>query len=97
MGVAELAIERRRDGGGQEIRGDHPGKMLEIAELAPDGRQRGGDDGLVERGQQQRHHEADDDRADLGAGVSGGPSAAVGWGASLGPSHPSFVAVPFDL
>ena len=34
-------------------------------ELAPDGRQRGGDDGLVERGQEHRQHQAEDDGPDL--------------------------------
>ena len=65
MGIAELAIERRRDGGGEKIERHHPGKMFEIAELAADGGQRRGDDGLVERRQEQRDHEADDDGSDF--------------------------------
>ena len=63
--VAELAVERRDHGGGQQIGGHHPRQQLEVAEVAPDGRQRGGDDGLVERGQEHRQHEAEHDGADV--------------------------------
>ena len=71
MDVAELAVERRHRGRGQEIDGDDPGQMLEVAELAPDGRQRRGDDGLVEGREEHGEKDADEDRADLGCGVSG--------------------------
>ena len=63
--VAELPVERRDHGGGQQIGRDHPRQQFKIAEIAPDGRQRGGDDGLVERGQEHRQHETEHDGADL--------------------------------
>ena len=34
--------------------------------MPADGRQRGGDDGLVERAEEHRQHDAEDDGADLG-------------------------------
>ena len=66
VSVAELPVEGRHGGGGEEIDGHHPGQVLEVAELAADGRQRRGDDGLVERCEQHRQHDAEDDPADLG-------------------------------
>ena len=68
--VAELAVERRHRGGGEQVGGDDPGQVLDVAELAADGRQRGRDDGLVERRQEHRQHQAEDDRADR-CGVDG--------------------------
>ena len=49
--VAEFAVERADHRAGQQIGGDHPGQMRESAELADDRRQRGRDDGRVERRQ----------------------------------------------
>ena len=65
--VAELAVERRRDRRGQQVAGDDPGELVEAAELGGDGRQRGGDDRPVERGQQDRQHERREDDQDLAA------------------------------
>ncbi|MNT99120.1 hypothetical protein D3C72_2418890 [compost metagenome] len=39
--------------------------MGDIAELAPHGRQSGGDDRLVECRQEHRQHDAEQDRADI--------------------------------
>ena len=64
--VAELAVERCHRGGAEEIGRHHPGQVRQVAELAPDGGQGGGDDGLVEGGQEHGEHDADDDRADGG-------------------------------
>ena len=50
--VAELAVERRRHRGRQQIGGDHPRQMVEAAELAGDRRQGGGDDRLIQRGEE---------------------------------------------
>jgi hypothetical protein len=55
--VAELSPDLRGRGRGEQVRGDHPGQMGQAAEVVDDRRQRGGDDRLVERGQQQREHE----------------------------------------
>ena len=63
--VAQRAEHRRHRGSGQKIRRDHPGQVGDVVELAADGRQGGGDDGLVERRQKHRQHQADDDGADF--------------------------------
>ena len=63
--VGELAVERRHRGAGDEIGGHHPGQVAEVAEVLADGGQRGGDDGLVERAEEHRQHDAEDDRADF--------------------------------
>ena len=59
--VAELAVERRHHGRGQQI-GDHdPGQVLEIVERPADGRQRRRHDGLIERAEKHRQRQAADD------------------------------------
>ncbi len=62
--VAELAVERRRDGRREQIRGDDPREVVEAAEVADDRRQRGRDDRLVERGQEHAEHERREDGAE---------------------------------
>ncbi len=66
--VAERAEHRRDRGRGEQVGRDHPGEIGDVLELAPDGRQRGRHDGLVERGEEHRQHQADDDGADLVGG-----------------------------
>jgi hypothetical protein len=39
--VAELAVERRRDGRGEQVGRDDPRQVVEAAEVAGDGRERG--------------------------------------------------------
>ena len=63
--IAELAIERRHHGRGQQIGDHHPGQILEIVERAADGRQRRRHDGLVERAEKHRQRQAADDADDL--------------------------------
>ena len=60
--VAELAVERRRDRRGEQVRGHDPREVVEAAEVADDRRQRGRDDRLVERGQEHAEHQRDEDR-----------------------------------
>ena len=55
--VAELALDRGRAGGREQVGRHHPREVVEPAQVADDGGQRGGDDGLVERGQQHAEHE----------------------------------------
>src|SRR5678810_1073360 len=43
VGVAQLAVERRGRGRGDEEGGHHPGEMPQPTELADDSRERGGD------------------------------------------------------
>ena len=64
--VAELAIERCHRRGAQEVGARYPRQVLEVAELAPDRRHGGGDDRLVESGQEHGEHDPDHDRADGG-------------------------------
>ncbi len=64
--VGELAVERRRRGRGQQIGGHHPGQALDVVEGAAHGRQGGRDDGLIERAEKHRQHQADDDGAGFG-------------------------------
>ena len=61
----ELAVERRGRGRRQQVGRHHPGQIFEVAEGAADGRQRGRDNGLVERAQKHRQHDAEHDGADF--------------------------------
>ena len=65
VNVGQLAVERRHRGGGEQIGGDHPGQVAQIGKVPADGRQRGGDDGLVERAEEHRQHDAEHDGADF--------------------------------
>ena len=65
MDIGELAVERRHRRAGEQIGGHHPGQVVDIAEMPADGRQRGGDDGLVERAEEHRQHDAEHDGADF--------------------------------
>ena len=60
--VAELAVEGRGDGRGEEVGGHDPGEVVEAAELADDRRERRRDDRLVERRQEHAEHERDEHR-----------------------------------
>ena len=64
--VGQLAVKRRHRGRGQQIGGDDPRQVLEIAEVRPMVGKRGGDDGLVERGEERRQHQPEEDGADFG-------------------------------
>jgi hypothetical protein len=55
--VADLAPERRGGGGGEQVGGDHPGQVVEAAQVADDRGQGGGDDRLIEGAQQHREQE----------------------------------------
>ena len=62
--VAELSPQRRGDAGGQQVGGDHPREVVEPVQVAGDGRERRGHDGLVEGGQGHAHHEGAQDHQD---------------------------------
>ena len=66
--VGQLAVQRGRDRRGDEERGGRPGLQREAVEVVGDGPDRGGDDGLVERGEEHAHHQADEDGQDLPVG-----------------------------
>ncbi len=55
--VAQFAVKRRDNGGGQHIGRDDPGQMRNTANLRDNGGQRGRDDGLVQC--RQKQHEAE--------------------------------------
>ena len=59
--VAELAPQRRRHRGGEQVGRDDPGQMRQPVKIACDGRQRRRDDRLVERGQQHSEQQCTDD------------------------------------
>ncbi len=63
--VAELAVDRQRDGRGEQVGGDGPGHLVEAVQLADDLRQRGGHDHLLQRGEEQREHQPDEDHPHL--------------------------------
>ena len=62
--IAELTVQRHHDGGGEDIGRHHPGKLVEAAQLADNGRQRGGDYCLVERGEQHHQQECAEQQTD---------------------------------
>ena len=66
MDIGELAIERRHRRAGEQIGRHDPRQVIDIAEMPADGRQRGGDDGLVERAEEHRQHDAEHDGPDFG-------------------------------
>ena len=70
--VAELAVERAGDGRREQVGGHDPREVLDAAELADDRRQRGRDDRLVERREQQDEHERAEDQADALRLLDGG-------------------------
>src|SRR3954466_8809649 len=49
VNVAELAVERHHGRRGEGVGGDDPGQVLDVVQVAADGRQGGGDDGLIQR------------------------------------------------
>ena len=59
--VAELAPQRRRHRGGEQVGRDDPGQVRQPVKIACDGRQRRRDDRLVERGQQHSEQQRTDD------------------------------------
>ena len=60
--VTELAVQGHGDGHREDVRRDHPGVARQAAEVVDDRRQRGRDDRLVERSQQERDHDRAVDR-----------------------------------
>jgi hypothetical protein len=64
--VGEFAEQRRRDGRHQQVRRYQPGQILEIVEVTPNRRERGCNDGLIERGHKHREADAQHNRPNLG-------------------------------
>ena len=59
-----LPNKRRRHGVGQQIRRHHPAQVLDVAQHAAHGRQRRRDDGLLQRREEHRQHDAHHDGVD---------------------------------
>src|SRR5262249_53867912 len=57
----EVAVEGSHGSPGEQIGRDHPGEVVEVAEMAADRWQSGGNNRLVERAQEHRQHDAEDD------------------------------------
>ena len=65
VNIAQGAEYRRHCGRCQQIGRDDPRQAGDVVELAANGRQRGCDDGLVQRGQKHRQHQTHQDGADF--------------------------------
>ncbi len=63
--VADLPPERGGDRGAEDVGSDHPGEVVQPAQLAHDAWHRGTDDHVVEHGQHDREHQAREDHHDL--------------------------------
>ncbi len=70
--VAELAVERAGDRGGEQVRRHDPGEVRDAAEVADDRRERRRDDRLVERREEQDEHQRREDGADARLGLEDG-------------------------
>ena len=55
--IAQLARHRRADGRGQKVGRDDPGHVVHAAEVGHHDRDRRRDDGLTQRGKEQRHRD----------------------------------------
>jgi len=64
--VRKLAVERRDGGGGEQVGGDDPGEAFDVRIGAADGGKRSRHDGLVQRREEHRQHQAEQDAADGG-------------------------------
>ena len=67
--VAELAVDRRRDRGRDQVRRRHPRLDRQPVEVVGDRADRGADDRLVESTQEHAQHQPGQDRQDLAVGV----------------------------
>src|SRR6185312_4487611 len=66
--IAELPVERRDDGLGEQVRGDDPREVRQAAQLTDDGGKSGGNDRGVQRGQQQDEQQSAEGNQDLAVG-----------------------------
>ena len=57
--VGKLPVDRDHRGGGQQVGGHHPGVQVQPVQVLEDLRHGRGHDGLVQRAEQQRDHDAD--------------------------------------
>src|SRR5271165_3538028 len=65
--VAQLPVERRDHGLGEQVGGGHPRDVIQAPKVAGNGGQRGGDDGGVQRRHEHDEHEPREDEGELAA------------------------------
>ena len=65
--IRQFGVDGHRHRLGEQVDGEQPGELVEAAEVFDDRRDRGGEDGGVDRDEPRREHEGDEDRAALGA------------------------------
>ena len=59
--IGEFAVKRRKRRRGDQIRRNYPRQLVDVAKDAADGRQRAGEDRLIDRAEEHRQHHAHDD------------------------------------
>ena len=59
--VPQLAVDRQPDRRRQQVGGRYPGQLADPVQVPDDGRERGGHDRLVQRGEKHRQHQRDED------------------------------------
>ena len=69
--VAGSTPQRHRDRRAEQVGGDDPRQLVDAAEVADDRGQRGGDDGLVEGGEEHREQQAREGHDELAAAQGG--------------------------
>ncbi len=62
--IAEFAVDRHGHGQRDHVGGYDPGQQIDVSELGGNGRHRDRDDGLVQRAEQDCHHQRKQDAAD---------------------------------
>src|SRR5271157_5269262 len=62
--VAQFPVERRDHSLGEQVGGGHPRDVIQAAEVAGDGGQRGGHDGGVQRREEHDQHEPREDEGE---------------------------------
>lgn len=64
VAVTEPAVDRQSGRGGEQIRRDRSGHPADTVQFADDLGERGGDDHLLQRGEEQGEHEGGEDQPD---------------------------------
>ncbi|MDQ0752501.1 hypothetical protein QF034_006732 [Streptomyces africanus] len=87
--ITELAVDRQSDGRGEQVGGDRPGHPVQAVQLTDDLRERGGDDHLLQGGEEQGRHEREEDQPHSARAQFGGRCRWRGGG--FGRCHRRFV------
>ncbi|MNO88603.1 hypothetical protein D3C76_800580 [compost metagenome] len=76
--VTQFAVDRHRHRHRYHVPGDHPGQQADIVELCGNGRQRDGDNGLVQRAEEDGQHQSGEHVAQDGRGQGGSHEITLG-------------------